>query len=193
MPIWRQPSRRCRLRSAAVATVLLATCGGDAAPPTALPVEIEGFRSNSLAELDAREVAADAIDVQALATLLDSAGFGSAIERSYTGPGQGIRRMDVRIVRFSSEPGAERYLAWQREHVSDVIGDAKLATEHQLAGAPIYLHMPDGCCTKETVLALAMWRKGPAVVRVLVAGPGADGAKAASMIEDLYRSIPLDA
>lgn len=173
--------------------VLVAACGREAIPRAALPAQIERFRSASLTELDAQDVAAEAIDRTALADVLDAAGFESAVRRSYSGTGPGIRRIEVLLLRFGSGSGATRYLEWQRGHVSDIIGDAEVPPEHELDGIPIYVHLPDGCCPKEQVVALAAWRDGPYVARALVAGPDADSPQTLELLSALRTGISTDA
>lgn len=175
----------------AVAVALaLAACGGgaDPIPRTALPVQIDGFRATTVTEPDLQEVAAEAIDANALAEVLRDSGFEAALERSYSGTGPGIRRVEVLLVRFGSASDADRFLEWQEAHVSDVIGNAELSAGGA-SGPAIYIHLPDGCCAKEQVSALAAWRHETDVVRVLVSGPDADGAKAAALIADLRTSL----
>lgn len=121
------------------------------------------------------DVAADAVDPAELRALLDDAGFESAVQRAFTRPHGSIRRVDVRVLRFATEDGAERYLAWLRGHVDEVIGEAHPATELQVPPTTLFLHVPSGCCPKETPIVLAAWRDGSDVVRVLVVGPDADG------------------
>jgi hypothetical protein len=159
----------------------------------ALPAQAPGFRSASVERIDADELAAEAIDRQALASILDAAGFASAVERSYTSTRPGNRRIQAVLIRFDSGPGAARYLAWLGDHVSDLIGEARTDDEHRLDGVPIYIHQPDGCCPKEQVVALAAWRDGPYVARAVVAGSDADGAEVAELISALRDAIAIDA
>ena len=194
MPV-RTSTRRRPGRSVAALCVglLLASCGREAIPTAALPAQIEQFRSDSLTELDARDVAAEAIDRAALGDVLDSAGFESAVRRSYSGPGPGIRRIEVLLLRFDSGTGAARYLEWQQGHVSDIIGEAEPAAERASGGIPIYVHLPDGCCPKEQVVALAAWRDGAYVARALLAGPDADGPQTVRLLSALRTGISTDA
>jgi hypothetical protein len=179
--------------SSVAISVALAACGGEAIPSASLPLEIAGLHATSVREIDARSLAAEALDPVALEGLLDAAGFRAALERTYTGPDPAIRRVEIRIVRFDSVSGAERFVDWQQEHAGDVIGDTQPAAQETAQGIPISIHLPDGCCAKEQVLALAAWHLGPDVVRVIVAGPDADGPEAATLIDVLHVEIPADA
>jgi hypothetical protein len=171
--------------------MLFAACAGEPATVPVLPSRIDGAIPTSAAEeIGLQELAAEAIDVQLLAGLLESAGFRAAAERTYRGSASEIRRVEVRIARFDSASGAERYLEWLRQHVSDVIGDAELAAEHPFRDAPVYVHQPGGCCAKEQVVALGVWRRATDVIRVLIAGPGADGQAASTMFHTLAASFP---
>jgi hypothetical protein len=173
----------------------LAACGADPAPisAAALPARLEGMSATSLTELDTQALAAQAIDRGELSTLLGSAHFEAAIERSYLPTGPALRRVEVLLARFDSGPDAERYLQWQLDHVADVIGEAQPADVDPGAEMSIFVHLPGGCCPKEQVIALSAWRNGADVVRVLVAGPDADGPEAASLIGRLHATLPGDA
>lgn len=171
----------------------LAACEQDASiPGTALPAAIASFASTPQRELDAAALAAQAVDGDALAGLLDAAGFRAAVERTYTGSDPALRRVEVLLARFASEEGAERYLAWQRDHVSDVIGEAEPSAENLVQGTTVYVHQPDGCCAKEQVTSLATWRTGSDVFRVLMAGPDADGPEVGVLLSGLMLTLPLD-
>lgn len=174
---------------------VLTACGADPEPisAAALPARLEGMAATSLTELDTQALAAQAIDRGELSTLLGSAHFEAAFERTYLPTGPALRRVEVLLARFGSGPDAERYLQWQLDHVGDVIGEAQPASTDPGAGIPIFVHLPDGCCPKELVLALSAWRSGADVVRVLVAGPDADGPEAASLIDRLHETLPGDA
>lgn len=166
----------------------LGGCGPEATPPPAPPDDaVQGLRATATVELASDDVAADAVDPTELRAMLDDAGFESAVQRAYTRPHGSIRRVDVRVVRFSTEEGAERYLAWLRDHVDEVIGDADPAKELRVPPTTLFLHLPSGCCPKETPIVLAAWRDGLDVVRVLVAGPGADGRAATGFVTEVER------
>ncbi len=155
---------------------------------TAPPGRLADLRSSGIETLDARDLAEEAIDPAALVSLLRAAGMEAAVERSYAPPSAAIRRVEVRVVRFGTERGAERYLGWQVDHVADVTGDAEpVATA--IEGVTLWVHVPEGCCAKEQAVAIAAWRDGTAVVRILVAGPGADDPAGAALVERLHGSL----
>jgi hypothetical protein len=172
----------------AVVGLALLACGSRAVPPPTPPESaLSGLRAAAAVELAIDEIASDAVDVDELSALLDDAGFQAAVSRSYSRPHGGIRRVDVRVVRFATEEGAERYLTWIESHAEDVIGDASAATGLQIPRASLFLHLPGGCCPKETTVVLAAWRDGQDVVRVLLAGPGADGRATAGYVIEVQR------
>ncbi|GIU99875.1 MAG: hypothetical protein KatS3mg014_1491 [Actinomycetota bacterium] len=146
------------------------------------PARLDGLRGAPPVTLDAEAVAGDALGSEGLAELLEEAGFVTASERTYVGAGAAIRRVVVRVVRFSSPAGAERYLSWLRSHASEVIGDAT-AVPWDVGSA--FVHEPGGCCPKEQPSLLAAWRLGPEVVRVIAAGPGADGPEGRALLREL--------
>ena len=138
-------------------------------------------------ELTSDDVASDALDAGELRALLQDAGFESAVERSYSGPNRAVRRVDVRVVRFSTEDGAERYLSWLQDHVEEVIGQADPAAALETPPTSVFLHLPGGCCPRDPSVALAAWRDGRDVLRVIVSGPGADGDTASTFIVSIER------
>jgi hypothetical protein len=150
---------------------------------TALPDGLGRLRAAPAVELDAERVAADALDAQALASLLADAGFEAAVERTYSGPGSQIRRVAVRVIRFEDLAGAERYLSWLRTHADEVIGE--LAATVDTDAGPVFVHEPGGCCPKELPLAMAAWRAGSEVIRVILAGPAADGPAGVGLLTRL--------
>lgn len=194
MPVRTSRSRRVgRVVALASASVILATCGSEEIPSTALPAQVPGFRSAAFARIDADRLAAEAIDRQELAGVLDAAGFASAVERSYTSTRPENGHIEAVLMRFDSGDGAARYLDWLGDHVSDIIGDAQIAPEQDLDGIPVYVHHPDGCCPKEQVVALAVWQDGRYVARALVAGPDADGPQTAQLLSSIRAGISTDA
>lgn len=165
---------------------ILAACARDVAPPEAPPSDaVAGLRASAAVSLEMSDVAAEALDGRALSILLDDSGFESAVGRSYAGGLGEIRRVEVRVVRFATADGAERYRSWLAEHARDVIGDADPAAALAIPSTSVFLHLPDPCCPRETALALAVWRDGRHVVRVLVAGPGADGSRTRDLVTSL--------
>lgn len=176
--------------------VALAACApdpvsGPASSPPEVPPEFVGFASTTTAVLGAADVASEAVDADVLFDLLGAAGFESGMRRSYAGEGLRIRRLEVRVLRFESSSGAESYLEWLLGHVPDVIGDAE-RSEPRALDVPVYVHTPDGCCPREPAVALAAWRRDRDVVRIIVAGPAADGPRAVDLIGEVYQSMPGD-
>jgi len=170
--------------------VTLAACGSETVPPEAPPAGIiEDLRASAAVRLGAEAIAADSFDEDELSSLLGDAGFESAVERRYAGPGGEIRRVDVRVVRFGSTDGADRYLAWLRDHVEDVIGQAEPTNTMLGPSMSVYVHVPDPCCPKETALALASWRDDRDVLRVLVVGPGADDTTGIRLVASVQRWV----
>jgi hypothetical protein len=178
---------RARVALAIVGLALSACASGAARPPTPPEDIVSGLRAATATELASDAVAADALHAGELRTLLEDAGFESAVERSYSGPNGAVRRVDVRVVRFSSADGAERYLSWLQAHVEDVIGQADPAAALEIPPASVFLHLPGGCCPKDPSVALAAWRDGRDVLRVIVSGPGADGQTASTFIVRVER------
>jgi hypothetical protein len=178
---------RAPVTFALVGLTLLACSAQAVPPPTPSETAVSGLRAAAAVELALDEIASDAVDVAELRALLDDAGFQAAVSRSYSKLRGAVRRVDVRVVRFATEDGAERYLAWLESHAEDIIGDASPATGPEIPRASLFLHLPGGCCPKETPVVLAAWRERHDVVRVLVAGPSADVSAAAEYVADVQR------
>lgn len=184
--------RRAALATSLVAVALAACASAPLAhvpgPPALPPEEIAGFASTTTTVLGAADVASEAVDAGVLSDLLDAAGFESGVRHSYVGDTLAIRRLEVRVLIFETSVGAESYLEWLRGHAADVIGDAERSSDLQVRDVPVFVHVPDGCCPREPVVALAAWRRERDVVRVIVAGPAADGPRAAALIEEIHGS-----
>ena len=88
-------------------------------PPTALP-----GNSADPTDLDASSIASDAVDVAALETLLDQAGFVGGTQRQFSRVHGGRRRILARVLTFETPQGASTYVAWLRDHGDEVIGKA---------------------------------------------------------------------
>jgi hypothetical protein len=172
---------------------VLAACGRAPTAPIApaLPTPpddaLVGLRALSASELGPNEVAADAVDAEQLGTLLEEAGFESAVGRAYSRPRGPIRRVDVRVVRFATPAGAERYLAWLEGHADDVIGAAETVSAPTDSTTALFLHLQGGCCPHDQATALAAWRDGRDVVRVIVSGPGADETTVPGYVSSVER------
>jgi nicotinamidase-related amidase len=184
--------RRTGLATSLVAVALAACASAPpapvAVPPDTPPDEIAGFASTTTSVFGAADVASEAVDTDVLSDLLDAAEFESGVRRTYAGAGLSIRRLEVRVLRFGSSAGADRYLAWLQSHVADLIGDVERSAELRVRDVPVFVHLPDACCPKEPAVALAAWRRGRDIVRVIVAGPAADGPRAAELIEEVRGS-----
>jgi hypothetical protein len=169
-----------------VALTLLGCAGRATAPDPPPPGAVPDLRAAAAVELGSDELAEAVGGGGGIATLLGAAGFESAVERTYSGGTGGIRRVNVRVVRFDSVGGAERYRSWVSAHASALIGSASPAP---FDGATLFLHVPTGCCPHETASALAAWRHGRDVVHVVVVGPEADDAATGEVVESVRRWV----
>jgi hypothetical protein len=181
-----------RLIRTAGLLVLLATACADgspaqpAAPSVDLFPQLDGGPERTLSS---GELASDAFEPDELAELLEGEVVG-AVERSYSGGAAEIRRVEVRVARFSSQAGASRYLTWLDRNDEQLIGDNDpVAALTVPPGASVRLHEPDGCCAKEVPAALTAWRTGVDVVVVTVSGPGVDGTNAVEVVLIVYRAL----
>lgn len=179
---------RARLVYGAIVLTLAGCAGSSLTPPAEPPSNVGGLTPTTTTLVTAEDVAAEAVDAQALSGILDVAGFQAGVRRAYAGDGRAIRRIDVGVFSFDSNEGASTYLAWLRANVADLIGEVRGPDKTLFGDVPLVVHLPDGCCPREPAVALAAWSRGPQVVRVLVAGAAADGRKAIRLIREVHSS-----
>lgn len=183
-------TRRAALRALASAALTAAlACGTDARradssaspsapatassllrPPVVSAATLAGMNSTT-AHLDAAAVAAETIDPEELQGLLDDAGFSGGVERTFGGGTGAFSRVVARTLAFGTDAGARAYLAWLRDHVSEIIGTTQVARASDLPeGALAVRHLPDGCCPKEVPVYLVAWQHGTLVLSVQASG-----------------------
>ena len=154
-------------------------------PATALP----GHPANPI-DLDAGSVAMDAVDVAGLEALLGEAGFVGGTQRQFSRVRGGRRRIVARVLSFETPGGAAAYVAWLRDHADEVIGDAAPNTGLDAPrGGIVFVHQPNPCCHNETRYFLAMWREGPTVVTIEIAGEGARGSDVPELLSQLDAAV----
>jgi hypothetical protein len=161
-----------------VAGVLAASCSSEPPPHVSEAPSLEAIPAEALpghaarpVDLDARGVSADAIDVDALETLLKEAGFVAATQRQFSRTAGGRRLTLARVVVFETQEGAETYLRWLEDHVDEVIGMAESVPGLSVPdGTLVYVHEPNPCCHNETRLVLAAWKDGATVMTLEVGG-----------------------
>lgn len=174
-----------------LAAVLVAGCGGESdlrAP--SIPRDLVPGVATGVETLDAGAVAADALYPGKLASLLQDAGFVVGLERTFSGATR-LRRIAARVLVFGTADGARSYVGWLRAHASDVIGAARTEGTMALDGSsiPVFVHLPGGCCPKETPVYLAAWVDGRRVLSVLAAGPGANLETFREFLERFDRAV----
>lgn len=154
-------------------------------PRTALP----GAAADPV-DLDAAAIAVDAVDVAGLRSLLEDAGFVGGTQRQFSRVRAGRRRILARVLSFETREGAAAYVAWLRDHADEVIGDAAPNTGLDAPrGGIVFVHQPNPCCHNETRYFLAMWREGPTVVTIEIAGEGARGSDVPELLSQLDSAI----
>lgn len=165
------------MRATRLAWIIVAAvaCARGVEPPPALPtLSLPGMQVET-STLTIDRVASDASDPASLTSLLEDAGYRSGRERTYAGPGERFSLAVTRVLAFDDPTGADAYLAWLREHPSDLIGAVDPLPPLDLAGSPfLTVHVPGGCCPKEVPVYLTAWRRGSAVVSLRVSGRGVE-------------------
>ncbi len=182
-----------------IVVLLLSGCGGgsEGAPsasatgswaPVPLtepepPVLSKLSRSSRLLDLEA--LSADALEPEALATVLKEAGFQGGSELEYTGRTEVYSHVVLRILTFPKPAGAGAYLEWLDAHAADILGPVK-SREPLAVGSDGILLLEQGCnCHSDLPTYLAAWRAG-AVVRTLLAdGAGANARRVRSLAREL--------
>lgn len=166
--------------------IVLGACASSASPPS---IASGPLPSGVARTLTAEDLAADAVDRDALLSVLDDAGFGGARELVGADRAAGVHRVAVRTFTFHDDGGGGAYLAWLEAHMSDVIGEADAVGSIDRDDADevigIFRHEPGDCCPKATVTYLTAWRDGNVVVTLELAGPSVephDVAAAASRV-----------
>ncbi len=184
------------MRLAALLGLVLAVaatgCGGDAAAERTAAAEaggsgwtmyipLEPEAAKLLAglnvagrPLDAEALADDALDREALTSLLRESAFVGGAEREYSGRTKTFSHVISRVLEFEDRAGADAYLGWLDANAADIIGKVKAREPLALAdGGTLFLEQ--GCgCHSDLPTFLAAWRRGQFVQTVLADGPGVD-------------------
>ena len=154
-------------------------------PPRALP-----GNSADPTDLDAASIASDAVDVEALESLLDRAGFVGGTQRQFSRVRNGRRRILARVLMFQTPGGASAYVGWLRDHGDEVIGKATPTADLRAPSQGVVLvHEPNPCCHNETRMFLAMWHEGSMVVTIQIAGEGAREADVPELLSQLDAAV----
>jgi hypothetical protein len=177
-----------RLAPILLATVALAACGSDkeeagTAPapggaPATLPAAALPELDSRARTLDAKALADDSLDPEALGDVLAEAGYVTGSEREFSGKSPTFDHVVARTLVFESAKGAEAYLAWLRGHAADFLGRAEAAdlSVPGVSGVAFSLARC-GTCVKEVPAFLAGWRRGELVLWLLAAGSGTSTAR----------------
>jgi len=162
-----------------IGALLVTGCGSEApagqtsAPPPPLGASV-------LPELDARDrelppdaLAADAFDPEALAALLDDAGYAGGRERELSGHGETFDHVIARSLVFADAAGADAYLGWVRGHTLDLVGRTREREAPPLGDVAFLFELePCPSCRKQLPTRVAVWRSGGKVGYVLASGRG---------------------
>jgi len=136
--------------------------------------------------LDAATVSTDALDPPTLGSVLSGAGFEAGTERRFTAPRKPLTLVVARVLLFRSADGAGAYLAWVRNHGTDLLGSqAQVTGPLDLPGAIAFSHDSCDFCAKDTFEYFAAWTHGPYALTLLVGGPRAGRPAATPLAEEL--------
>lgn len=191
-----------RLGSAiAAALLLLVVPGCGSGEEQAAPPPPASLPSSALPDLDSRAralgaaaLAADSLDPDALAELLDDAGFVAGSEREFSGKTRTFDHVVARSLLFEDARGADAYLGWLRGHGEDFLGRTQAADVSPPGESGVAFALaPCGTCKKETPTFLAGWRRGATVLTLLAAGSGANPERFSALAEDFDELARRDA
>ena len=193
---------RLRIWSIAVALGVSTTCAAPStnpvstaerivrSSPAAPPAAAVPWMRSTEETVDAQLLASDALHPEELATLLESAAFGSGVERLFTARRGPFSRVEARSLAFGSAPGASTYLGWLRGHASELIGDAEPVAAPRLPDGVLFVrHLATGCCHEEVPVYLAAWQRGPLVLSVKASGRAADVSVVAAIVRSVDRRV----
>ncbi len=164
----------------ALAVALLAACGGrpeepsgSSESPRTLPASVLPELNPAARTLDTAALAADSFEPDAVAALLESAGYLTGSEREFAGRGRTFDHVVARALRFEDADGAEAYATWVAKHAADFLGRAKheQALDFGESGS-LYSLVRCDVCKKQQPAFLAAWRRGNTAAFLLGAGPG---------------------
>jgi hypothetical protein len=169
--------------------IALAGCGAEEQP---MPATVHNLPAAALPQLDSRvrsldtqALAADALRPDALADILDDAGYVAGREREFSGRTRTFNHVVARTLVFEREEGGERYLDWLSKHGRELLGRAasvRLSTPGK-SGVVLRL-VPCGACKNELPTFLAGWRRGSTVLSILAAGPGANPQRFSALLQE---------
>lgn len=163
---------------------LLAGCGSDGgsdadtATEDAAPAKVETpsiLRDLNRRDgvLTAEQLSMDALEPDALASTLESAGYSGGREAEWTGRTDAFNHVVVRTLAFKGEGGGA-YLDWLDENAEDLLGTVGLRTELPLTPEG-QLYRDGGCnCHSDLPTFLAAWEEDGIVHTVLADGPDVD-------------------
>jgi hypothetical protein len=174
----------------AASLLVLPACGSEQEPESA-PSPPASLPGSALPDLDSRErslsaeaLAADSYEPEALAELLDEAGFVSGREREFSGKTRTFDHVVARTLVFDDAQGAEKYLGWLRTHGEDFLGRVEPAEVSPPGESGVAFGLAAcGTCKKETPTFLAGWRRGSTVLTLLAAGSGANPERFSALAE----------
>ena len=176
-----------------LAAAVLAGCGS--APEELRPP----LGEDTLPTLTARDralptdaLAADAFDPDALAALLERAGYRDGRERELSGRTETLDHVVARVLRFRDAAGADLYLDWVAGHTGELVGPMRVVAPLPTGErALLYELVPCATCKKELPTLLAVWRQRSLVGSVLASGRGADRTTLAPLVHEADAAVRL--
>lgn len=179
-----------RMAAVLAAAASLTGCGAGEELPEPLPAA-------ALPELEARDrdlphevLAGDALDVDALAQLLEEARYEGGREREFSGHTDTFDHVIARTLRFEDGDGAGTYLGWIDGHTIDLVGRTRTRDPLPVGeDARLFELEPCSTCKKQLPTYVAAWRRGGAVGYLLASGRDADRESVLPLVAALDGSL----
>jgi len=169
--------------------VMLVACAGAATPVSIPPLGLPKMETEHRV-VSAERLAHDATDPPAMTAALDDAGFASATERTYAGPGDRFSLAITRVLSFEDADGAQTYLSWLEDHASTLVGAVEVRPPLDLPGSPfVVVHLPGGCCPKAVPIYASAWRRGVHVLYLQASGRRADPSAFEALARDFDHAV----
>ena len=183
--------RHARWTIALTSVAALVACAHPPELPLAPPAELAPGLESRVGDVELADLVEASPDTADVEQLLEDAGFVGGRERVFAGGAGPVRTIVARVLRFGSPDGADAYLAWVRANGTGLVGGGDAVDPLDAPGSPLlFIHTPGACCGgKDVARALAVWRRGDAVLWVEARGPGVSRSLMTRLAESMDAAL----